>query len=368
VKLPVLFKLTSTGADQEWTISVEGNTIVTRYGQVGGKIQEVRDEIKAGKNVGRANSTTPEQQALAEAQSQWERKLKKGYTQNLAAARAGETDAVIEGGIFPMLAFPFEKQGHKIVYPCYGNPKLDGTRCIALIENGHATLWTRTRKPITSVPHIQAALERAFPTGSHARDGELYSHALNQDFEQIIHLVRQVTPTEGHESIQYWIYDVPGEGTFSERYSVLSGGFPDSEHLVLVEATPLSSESAAMEYFAQCQQQGFEGAILRNRLGLYVNKRSSDLIKLKTMQDAEFKIKGIEEGRGKLTGHVGAFVCETKSGAEFRAKLKGSTSILQAYFRNPSSCVGKRLTVRYQNLSADGIPRFPIGIVVRDYE
>jgi predicted DNA-binding WGR domain protein len=97
--LPTLYKKTATGAAQEWTIGTEGSVIVTRWGQMGGAIQEARDEVKTGKNVGRANETTPIQQAELEAQSQWEKKLKKGYVQNLDDAQAGKTDAIIEGGI-----------------------------------------------------------------------------------------------------------------------------------------------------------------------------------------------------------------------------------------------------------------------------
>ena len=50
-----LYKKTSTGAIQEWSISVKDNEIHTVYGQVGGKLQSTVDIIKAGKNVGRLN-------------------------------------------------------------------------------------------------------------------------------------------------------------------------------------------------------------------------------------------------------------------------------------------------------------------------
>ena len=68
---PTLFKRASSGKIQQWTISVEGNVITKAYGQVGGAIQVVDDVVKKGKNVGRANATTPEQQAEAEAAEQW---------------------------------------------------------------------------------------------------------------------------------------------------------------------------------------------------------------------------------------------------------------------------------------------------------
>src|SRR5271165_992689 len=93
---PTLYKRTSTGAIQMWSIGVEGNIIVTDFGQKDGKIQHAEETIKLGKNIGRANETTPSEQALAEAASKWEGKVKKGYVEEIDRAAAGEKD--IDGG------------------------------------------------------------------------------------------------------------------------------------------------------------------------------------------------------------------------------------------------------------------------------
>jgi DNA ligase-1 len=47
--------------------------------------------------------------------------------------------------------------------------------------------------------------------------------------------------------------------------------------------------------------------------------------------------------------------------------MEGSLDKLKQYL-NDSSLVGKMLTVRYQGFTINGIPRFPIGIAIRDYE
>ena len=49
--------------------------------------------------------------------------------------------------------------------------------------------------------------------------------------------------------------------------------------------------------------------------------------------------------------------CET-GGYHHRGKL----------FRNAPKYMGKQLTVRFQNLTALGVPRFPVGVAIRDYE
>ena len=37
-------------------------------------------------------------------------------------------------------------------------------------------------------------------------------------------------------------------------------------------------------------------------------------------------------------------------------------------YKDHEKYIGKMLTVRFQNLTALGVPRFPVGVVIRDYE
>jgi DNA ligase-1 len=365
MKLPKLYKKTSTGADQEWEISTEGSTIVTRWGQCGGTIQEGRDDIATGKNLGKKNETTREQQADLEAQSQWEKKLKKGYVQTLDDAREGKTDAIITGGVAPMLAHRFDEQGHKIVYPCYVQPKLDGHRCIAVVDaDGKCTLWTRTRKPITSMVHIQRAIEALCFKVPMVLDGELYNHDYRDKFEQLTSFIRDTKVKPGAEVVQYHIYDRVSDGPFEARMlSLLNGPADDfGPCLKLVETTEAEDEDELMLAFDAFLKLGYEGAMARNAEGPYVNKRSYDLLKIKEFLDSEFEVVGVEEGRGKLAGHA-IFVCRAESGAEFRAKMKGETAALKQYWDNPALAIGRQLTVKYQGLTTkNGVPRFPVAL------
>lgn len=368
MNLPTLFKKTSTGADQEWTIYVEGPTITTRYGQVGGKIQETSDTIKEGKNLGKANATTAEQQAAAEAQSQWEKKLKKGYVQSLTDARAGKVDDVIEGGINPMLAHRFDEQGHKIKFPALAQPKFDGHRCIAMIVDGKATLWSRTRKPITGLPHIIKAVQKLVEVGTFTEDmildGELYSHSYKDKFEDLSSFIRTPDPKEGHEIVQYHVYDLATENDDQlTRSKQLATVFEknNSPALVQVETIKVDDEDDMMLAFERFLGQGYEGLMVRNMDGLYVGKRSYDLQKVKEFIDAEFKVVGVEEGRGKLAGHA-IFVCVTDKGEQFKAKMKGETIKLKEYFDHPETAIGKLLTVKFQGWTKYNVPRFPVGL------
>lgn len=294
-EFPTLYKMTNTGAIQQWTIGVVVNPdrstaydVVTIYGQLGGKLQRTEDGIFEGKNIGRSNETSIEQQAIAEARAKWEKQLKKGYVDSIEKADAGELDELIEGGIVPMLAFTFEKQGHKIKYPCYVQPKLDGIRCIAIVKNGKCTLWSRTRKPITSCPHIIEEIEMSFLNQSIVLDGELYNHDFKENFEHIVHLVRQEEPDAQCKDVQYHIYDMANGGPFADRARSLKE-FESTKpfhYIKFVTTEIINSENEVTDYYNDFKYEGYEGAILRNANGLYVHKRSSDLIKVKEMQDA----------------------------------------------------------------------------------
>lgn len=367
--MPTLYKKASTGAIQEWTIFTEDATIVTRWGQMGGAIQEARDLVKEGKNIGKKNETTAEEQARLEAKSQWEKKLKKGYVQNPYDAESGKVDSIIEGGISPMLAQSYSKHAEKIKFPAYVQPKFDGHRCIATIDmDGNCHLWTRTRKPITGLPHIQRDIEAfAVRTGLIGPfDGELYNHSYKDRFEELSSFIRTPEPKDGYTVVQYHIYDI-ADNTVTQwgRLTLLDKLNVTKDSLVGVETIKVEDEDEMMAAFDRFLEQGYEGLMVRNALGMYVNKRSYDLQKVKEFDDAEFKIIGVEEGRGKLAGKA-IFVCEFE-GRPFKAKMKGKLDDLKKYIDDPSLAVGKQLTVQFQGwTNKNKVPRFPVGLRIRE--
>lgn len=395
--LPTLYKKASDGKLQVWNISVEGSIVITSYGDEGGKQQEARDLIKVGKNTGKKNATTPEQQAEAEAQSKWNRQVeRKGYVADRERASRGETDA--EGGIAPMLAHKFSEQGHKIVYSAFDQPKLDGERCTADYDptSGTCSLWTRSRKPITGVPHINRAVEKQLQRFKGMRtdhiilDGELYNHEYRNRFEELMSFIRSATPKPGHEVVEFHIYDFPSEADkpFKARIILLIAclGIDLEKGLVLVETRKVEDEERLMEHFEYYRQQGYEGLMVRNADGLYVNKRSADLLKIKEFDDDEWKVVGVYEGRGKTAGcgilicaidpnspDVGAITPETaeiliKKGQHFAVKMKGDLDNLRPFFLDyEGTAKGRWVTVQYQGLTnKNKLPRFPVGVRFKD--
>lgn len=369
-KFPTLYALNNSGGIKQWTVSVEGNTIITTYGRHGGALQTTTDTIKSGKNHGKVNETSAEEQAILEAQSAWDKKQKKGYVTSLGGAKEGKVSKIhVAGGIEPMLAQKWSQHSSKIDFPAFMQPKLDGIRCIAIVKNGKCTLWSRTRKAINSVPHIVESIENAIGNISETiiLDGELYNHNLKNDFEEIVSLVRKDEPDAKCGIVQYHVYDCVMDENFEDRLKWLKSKKKLWTKSVVLVKTEKVSDEEVTQFFTEARDDGYEGAMIRNANASYENKRSFHLQKIKEFDDAEFTIIGVEAGRGRMN-ECAIFVCETKKGEQFRCKKEGSLDSLKKYLNKPKSVIGKKLTVRYQGMTNGGVPRFPVGVSVRDYE
>jgi DNA ligase-1 len=360
VRFAPLYKKTSTGAIQEWEIWTEGPTIHVRWGHISGAKQHGTDTLGEGKSQPDAVL-----QAQFEAEAKHTKQRKKGYVDSAEKAKNGEVDEIIEGGIAPMLAVKFSEHGDKIKYPAYVQPKFDGHRCTAEIEAGECYLWSRTRKPIISVPHIAKALaEMGFPG---IPDGELYNHDYHANFEDLTSILNQKSePAANHEEGQYHIYDIADEEkTFEERQTILSlyfDGLGDHPHLKRVLTLKVNNEKEMWDAYETFMEQGYEGAIVRNADGLYgLGRRSFDLQKVvKTFTD-EFPIVRIEEGRGKDKGHA-IFVVKLHNGLENNAKMKGNKKKLKEIFENQGDWIGQMLTVEFRGYTKKGKLRFPVAL------
>lgn len=376
---PVLYRKPSKGDLVEWEIRVDGARIVTRWGRVGGAMQETVDVIAEGKNAGRSNATTAEKQAQAEALATWTSKKKKGYVEDQSGAEAGEVDGdFVKGGFSPMLAETYGKQGKKkhIVFPAKAQRKYDGHRCACIISGGRAELWSRGRNRILSVPLVEQAATRAWghlPDGTEF-DGELYSHEFRDNFEELSGLLRRNEPCPETEVFEYHVYDAPSvAGGFGMRHTELSRRFSGvaEPKLILAETLDVANEAEALACYERWLEEGFEGAIVRNLEGAYryaksQNDRSPDVAKLKRFEDHEYLIIGVVEGRGRMAGRA-VFTCrrDLEDGriVEFEVKMKGKgvTERLRHYFEHPEECVGRLLTVTHQGYYRSGRPRIPVG-------
>lgn len=387
-----LYKRNKNGSIQQWQIEVRevreaelygasgeygsgavaAGEIIVSFGQVGGQIQVTKDLVTRGKNEGRSNATTALQQAEAEACSRWQKQVKKGYTTDLDKAQKGEDEI---GGYLPMLAHSYADHGKKIQFPAMTQPKLDGIRCVAEITGDGVRLFSRTRKPITSMKHIENELFEIWKLigTDMVLDGELYNHELKHDFEQIVSAVRREDYDPAvSQKVQYHIYDMISDEDAMARQLTLDSIFRDlpfsHDYLRRVDTRMVSSAREVTEHHDKYVAEGYEGAMVRSPAAKYQNSRSYDLQKVKVMRDEEFEIIGVKEGRGKMAGK-GIFICTIEDRSEtFDCKLEGPLENLEKVWQNRDSYAGRKLTVQYQKRSSKNVPIFPVGLRVREEE
>lgn len=379
-----LFGEATTGKTKAWSVRVfeqDGSGVIqTTHGYVDGKKQVNEKVISEGKNIGKKNETTPLQQAINEARTAWTKKKESGYAPIAGGAGAKAMDEDVESvescgrskGIdedvpLPMLAHDYNKRGKGFKFPCYVQRKYDGTRCVGMPGKG---LFSRNRKRYPHMSHIVGEINR-LPEGV-ILDGELYSDTLT--FQEIVGLVKRETLKKGDDEkqlqIKLHVYDIVNNSIpYEARMANLQLIFKryTFKHLILVDTTVCETEDRMKELHAQFVSEGFEGIMLRSSNGLYKNSRSADLLKYKEFFDNEYEVVGFKEGEGLESGCV-LWICKTPDGNVFNCRPRGTREDRVALFGRGDEFIGKQLTVRYQELTDEGIPRFPVGITFRDYE
>ena len=360
MKLSTLYKRTVNGKISEYTIEVKNNCFRTISGYTDGVKTTSEWTCCEAKNVGKKNATTSEEQATSEAKAMHRKRIELGSFENIK-----DIDKPVH--FKPMLAHDYNDYKDKITYPIYSQPKLDGVRCIVKSDG----MWSRNGKQIISAPHIFESLKSLFENDPHLiLDGELYTDKLSVGFNEIISCVRKTKPTKDDlktsaECIQYHIYDIPSvDNTFIKRFRALNKLLLP-ECCIIVKTDQIDTDNDLSAYYFDYMSDGYEGQILRTD-SHYENKRSKGLLKYKTFEDAEFEIKGIEEGKGKLAGKVGKLQFEI-NGKPFDSAVNGDHEYLEQLFIT-GNLIGKKATVKYFELTEDGIPRFPKVIAIRDFE
>jgi len=385
-KLSILETKNVTGKKMYWEAYVIDDTFYRKSWQEGGKVREFPPTVCKGKNVGRSNETTGHQQALSECKKKWLDQMSKGYVTK------GETSTV---KLLPMLAQKFTDRKKYIQYPCAVSRKLDGIRMLAsanftqgnmlssFSQSSEIVLTSRTGKPFMYVDKIREHIKSVYNVFGYdlILDGELYSH--NLPFSVISGAIRSTKQkSESDHLLEYWIFDiVDTTRSYKTRAQILKDiqdwyveKYPIGERVLQFELYELvEKENELSRYHDEYVNDGFEGLIIRNLEGKYLlEKRSNDLQKYKSFEDAEFEIVGFKLGTGTEEGAI-IFVCGVGD-QTFDVRPRGSIGERIEKAKRGNSFIGKKLTVRYQpsvkqsDVDKNELPRFPIGIEVRDYE
>lgn len=348
-----LYGLNKAGGFKVWSIWTEDDRIILEHGKLDGKLQKKIEAVK-GKNIGRANETTPAEQAEFEAKSKINKQKDKGYRE--------DKNSLEDLPLLPMLAQDYLKQGHRIKYPCYESGKLDGVRCLAICDEDGVILKSRGGK-LYDVKHIIEELSSKMSNGN-IWDGELYIHG--RYLEEIVSAVKK--PNEMTKDIKFVVFDVVNDDAFSARLKFMKEmeKSVNAQYIEFLSYTEIASEEEMKLAHKRHVSNGLEGVMLRNFDGEYESgKRSADLQKYKEFLDEEFPIIGVREDKN---GNAVLEVYDCLADANFTVTY-GDFDKRREQLANPHLFIGKPLTVKFQTRYKDSkLPQFPVGVSIRDYE
>lgn len=349
-----------------WRMEQNGAQYRTTSGLEDGKQVTTEWSTAEPKNVGKANGTSAIEQASEEIDSQYKKKIKKGYFRD-------KKDVNKITFIEPMLAQPLHKLTKQ---PDYANEKwgmqckFNGNRCIATKDG----LFSRTGERYYSVPHIEKALEPFFELWPGAvLDGELFNNEMRTQLNEINKLIRKTKHiseedfTKSKELVKYYVYDgynsdsnIYGEQTpyiLRKTWIDLILFSSNTKYLAFVETIEIKSEEQMNKEFQRLLVDQQEGAILRNLNGEYEHKRSKNLVKVKVDEDSEATIVNITDGDGNWKG-AATNVTLNWRGKVFDGVFKGKFEKRADILKDKKSWIGKEVTFLYMGLTGLGTPNF----------
>ena len=197
-----------------------------------------------------------------------------------------------------------------------------------------------------------------------ALDGELWSD--RGEFQKIISIVRDELQKEDWKEIKFMIFDSPNfdnpdwnNKPLSERLAPLKSylaTLKSHPNIKIIEQIPIANNEAAFAFLEQITSNGGEGIVVRKVNAPYESGRSNNILKLKKMKDSECEILSINEGKGRFKGLMGSVTCKDiytkesfKIGSGFDIKMR----------KNPPK-IGTIITYKFQNLTNNNKPRFPV--------
>ena len=286
-------------------------------------------------------------------------------------------------------------------YPVSVMPKLDGIRALSRYLAGGVHMRSRNNKqheaPLIHIKEELSTFLKYLPANSEL-DGELYT--LDLSFNELSGVIRtKKTKHAKHDLVQFYIFDLiePKQLPWLERYNLLNNCFQQykedghsSNHFNIVQTYNAENEQELLDYHAKFVAQGYEGIIIRRlkstevtcclgkdtrckkcekgyKLTIYRSKRTNAMMKYKEFIDEEVKIIGFDVGVGTEEGAIIYKVLDDR-GNEFTVRPRGTVEERRHLYLEKEKLLGKPLTIRYQELSEYQVPRFPVGISVRDYE
>lgn len=358
MKLNRLYKLSTTGATQVIDMEIIGAVYTRTWGQLDGKMQSKATTAKP-KNIGKANETSAEEQAIIEAKAVWTKKQKANYSTSMEAPVSVN---------LPMKVKSLQDQIKNVVYPCVSTPKLNGVNGTYRLIDDELILTSRGGETYPPIPHLEDELREIMTMlNSNEVNGELYIHG--EHLQDITSAVKK--PKELSKRLTFNIFDIADSSAdYDTRRDIMSFvecNTTENQYVIFLTGTECDDMNEIEIHYNQCMDAGLEGTVIKNLDGLYKhNTRSCAQFKYKKTLDDEFKVIGYDLDKNN---HV-VFKCTIdsrphKDPGVFKVKLKGTNEERLAMAAEADNYIGKFLKIEYETLSKDGIPLKPVGIMFR---
>jgi DNA ligase 1 len=186
-------------------------------------------------------------------------------------------------------------------------------------------------------------------------DGELW--LARGKFDELSGIVRKQQAVDAEwQRVQYMVFELPsGDSAFAQRSQKLQALVKQTNwpQLQWVEQFKIADEKALQAKLKQITAQGGEGLMLHLASAPVTQGRSSVLLKLKPVSDAEGIVMAHILGKGKYAGMLGALQIKTEDGQT----VKIGTGFSDEQRKNPPA-IGSTITYTYRDKTPSGKPRF----------
>ena len=225
-----------------------------------------------------------------------------------------------------MLAHDGANHESKITGKKLVEPKLDGVRCLTVIdyENQTVTQYTRNGKVLENFTHITDYLSQYINEFGRSMilDGEVVSHTF-QDLMKQVHRKDNVQAGDA----RLVLFDCLPLVEFKQGISVMGlrrrreflknwqNIFADSGFIEIVsqrefDLDVLTDEIEFKDYNQEMVEAGYEGIMIKDPNSKYECKRSTAWLKQKPFIEVSLTVTGYEEGTGRNQSRLGALICE----------------------------------------------------------
>ena len=250
----------------------------------------------------------------------------------------------------------------------YVSPKLDGYRCLAVVDNGSVTLYSRNGTEYINFPTIVQSLEKCFPTGQYVFDGEIMSDDFQAMQKSAFANKRQTTVGDVHYSIFGY---VPFSEWALQKFKMLTAerleilyslSHAFDNNLKLVDQTKSFDLTHVYDLQFFYEKLGYEGAMVLPNIPYYTGRKTSGLIKFKSMLSQDCVVTDMYEGKPgtRLEGLMGGINVRQENGNMCECGSGFTDEDRSVMWNNPELYIGQLVEIKYQELTPDGIMRFPI--------